>query len=257
MFKQLLFIITLLITSVHVIAQGEWKSWSSVNTDFGITKKFDAKLSHLRSYNLAKGFANGFNQTSGSLSYDATKTWTGVAGVMRTEFPSSASLPTYRYFTRVTFRFPLTNQIIWSNALQLEKHSSSETRFRNRYIYITRLSTRKRLPFLNSSLSAAYWLFYNSGGNKIRYYNDNGDVVARNSPDGFHRGRLYLTANSKLSQTLSVAVYYMRQQEFNLFSTPYRQIAVVSPTTGKVSREFDNYNVAGISLLFNFKLYTN
>jgi hypothetical protein len=139
--------------------------------------------------------------------------------------------------------------------VQGEIHSANETRFRNRIIYITRLSNKKRLDFLHLNLSASYWLFYNIGGSPIRYFDKAGAVVTRKSPDGFHRGRLILAANSKLSKHLSLSVYYMRQQEFNFLSNEYRKVNVVNPNTGRIARAFDDYNVAGITLSYNIDLY--
>jgi Protein of unknown function (DUF2490) len=237
-----------------LFSQTQWKAWGSASLNFSFSKKLDLKVSHLRSYGIASQFENNFNQSTASLEYDITKRVSALGGIMNTQFPSIAK-NSQRYFVRASYRILVADALYWSNGIQAEIHSANETRFRNRIIYITRLSNKNRIDFLNLNLSASYWLFYNIGGNTIRYFDKAGNVVARNSPDGFHRGRLFLTANSKISKQFSASVYYMRQQEFNLFTPEWRKINIVNPQTGNIGRSFDNYNVAGLSLLYDINLY--
>ena len=256
MIKKLLLIVFTVIVSFPAISQTDFKTWASAGINFSLSKRLGLRLNYLTSYNMSDNFINTFSQSSASFSYNVSKRFSTLGGAMITRFPSDSD-PTYRYFVRVSYKLPVAHLVTWSNGIQAEQHSLSETRFRNRIIYITRFSNSKRFDFLNLSLSASYWLFYNMGGNRLRYFEKTGEVVARNTPDGFHRGRLYLTANSKVTDNFSVSLYYMHQQEFNLFSNQFRQINVTNPSTGRISRAFDNYNVTGVSLFCNLDLYQN
>lgn len=244
----------LLLLPAAVQSQTNWRSWASAGVNISFTKKLDLRLSHLRSYNLQDSFTNNFNQTSASLEYDLTKKLSLSGGAMLTQLPASGN-STQRYYARGTYKISVADMLTWSNALQAELHSANETRFRNRFVYITRISNKRRFSFAKLSLAASYWLYYNMGGNAIRYYDKTGAVISRQSPDGLHRSRLYLNANSKLTKNLSVSLYYMRQQEFNLFTPETRKLNIINPSTGKISRAFDNYNVAGITLSYNINLY--
>jgi hypothetical protein len=179
-----------------------------------------------------------------------------LGGAMLTQIPANKNTSS-RYYIRLSFKTPLLNSIVLSNSIQGEINSINETRFRNRIIYIGRISNKNRFHFLNLNLSATYWLYYNIGGNTIKYYDNNGNIIARNTPNGFHRGRLYLTANSKISKPFSVSVYYMNQQEFNLFSPELRKINVVNPVSGRITRRFDNFNTIGLSVIYNINLFKN
>ena len=236
-------------------AQKEWKGWASAGVTLSFTRKLDLRLNHLRSYSLNSPVENGFNQTSASLNYDLTKKLSLLGGGMLTSFPSSLAEPTKRVYARASYKIRLAHLLNWSNGVQAEYHSSAETRYRYRFIYITRLSNRKEIPFLHLTLSATYWLYYNQGGNQIRYFDKIGNIVTRHSPDGLHRGRLYLAVGSKVAKGLTVSLYYMQQNEFNLFSSEFRQMNVSNPATGKISRPFDSYRVAGLSLLYDINLY--
>ncbi|MFM9909870.1 MAG: DUF2490 domain-containing protein [Chitinophagaceae bacterium] len=250
-------LITFFLGSILSIkAQNEWRGWGGAGLTLSLTKKLDLRLNHLRSYNLNSRVENGFNQSSMSLNYDLTKRISVLGGYMLTAFPSGSE-STSRGYTRLSYRMPIAKLINWSNGLQAEYHSTTETRFRYRFIYITRLSNKKEIPFMHLTLSASYWLYYNLGGNEIRYFDKSGAVLTRHSPDGFHRGRLYLNVATKVVKGLTFTIYYMKQTEFNLFSSEFRKMNVVNPTTGKTSRSFDSYNVAGLGLLYDINLYSS
>jgi hypothetical protein len=253
--KHIILLTAICPTFFFVSAQKEWKGWASAGLTLSFTRKLDLRLNHLRSYNLNNSVENGFNQTSASVNYDLTRKLSLLGGAMLTSFPSSLSESTKRVYARASYKIRLAKLLNWSNGMQAEYHSSAETRFRYRFIYITRLSNRKEIPFLRLTLSAAYWLYYNQGGNQIRYFDKTGLVVTRHSPDGLHRGRLYLAAGSKVARGLTVSLFYMQQNEFNLLSPEFRQMNVINPATGKITRPFDSYRVAGLNLLYDINLY--
>jgi len=235
-------------------AQTEWRNWSGINVNASVTRKLDISGSHLRSYVMTDSFNNNFNQTTLQADYDLNKRFSLRGSVLLTTFPGQTNA-TIRYISRLSYTRRLLKKVNWTNALQLEYHSKNETRYRARAILVTRFAARKRLTSLRLSPSISYLLFYNVGGDSIRYFDAEGNVIARNTPDGFHRGRLFINLNSKISNHFSLSVYYMRQSEFNLFSPATRKMNIVNPNTGKIARPFDDYNVAGITLQYNFKTY--
>jgi len=252
--KSLLIVNLCLLLPYIGFSQSKWRSWNSATVNVGITKKLDFRLNHLRSYDLNNHFSNTFNQTSASLSYDLSRKISFLGGAMITQSPLS-SKSSNRYYLRLSHKTTVMHWASLSNSIQGEINSIDETRFRNRLIYIVRVSNKKRFDFLDLTLSATYWLYYNIGGNKIRYYNNTGNIIARNSPDGFHRGRLYLNANSKISRSFSISLYYMNQQEFNLFTPELRKVNVANPVSGKITRQFDNFNTIGLSLIYDINLF--
>jgi len=250
----LLSVFVLLACSISLEAQTEWKAWGTAALNLSFTKKLDLKISHLRAFSITNGFTNDFNQSSAILSYDLTKKIDLSAGYT---FSGSNSITDggSRVSARAGYKLRLAKVLTWSNAIQGEIHDKNENRYHYRIILNTRLSPRKRLDFLNLSPSISYSLFYNIGGSPIRYYDKTGAVIASNTPDGFHRGRLMFSLNSKVAQNFSVSLYYMHQQEFNLFTNDLKEINVINPVTGKVTRRFDNYNVAGLTLAYDINLY--
>jgi len=230
----------------------EWKMWGTAAMDIGISKKAEMSLGYLRSYALDNQMQVDFNQASVSLSYDISKHLETKAGYIRTQSATSGKT-TSRYFLRTMFKVNLNDKFKWTNGIQAEKHSVNERRFDYRLIFITRIELRKRLEFLSLSPSVSYWVFYNIGGSAIQYYDTEGKPTIKVAPEGMHRARLWVNLNSKISDAVSVSVYYLRQFEFNLVGQETR-INVTNPVTGKIARPYSNYNVAGVTLKLNLDL---
>jgi hypothetical protein len=229
-----------------------WKFWGVAGVDLALSRKTEISFEYLRAYNLEKPINTSFNQGTVSFDYDFSKKLSAKAGFSLSQFPSSQNI-TYKYYLRGTYKVRLGENITWSNGIQAERHSPNENRFDYRVIYLTRIGLQHRIDFLRLSPSISYWLYYNIGGSEIQHYDLSGEPTVKQSPNGFHRGRLILNLNSKVNDFFSVALFYLRQNEFNLFDKD-RDINVVKPVTGKIIRPFSNYNVLGLSFLFDFEL---
>lgn len=250
--KYLLALISIL-PGLNGFGQPEWKNWNSLQLNLSITKKLDLRFSHLRSFDIGNNYSRDFNQSSVHLDYDLTKRFSLSAGAILGSLSDADGA--HRLVLRSTYKINLANALTWSNSMQGEVHSSNETRYRYRAVYITRLGTKKRLDFLRLSPSVSYSLYYNIGGNPIQYYDKSENPAVLQSPDGFHRGRLSVNLNSKITNHLSFSLYYMMQREFNIFSSDYHKMNIVNPATGKTVRPFQDYNVLGATISLNFDLY--
>lgn len=225
-----------------------WRNWTGLGTDIFLSRKSELSLDYLRGSHFDEPLKTDFNQAGISVDYDFTKQLSGKGGFMLTHAPSSEEI-TYRIYLRGSLRERLGDNLTWTNGIQAERHSANENRFDYRIIYLTRFGLQKRIKFLRLAPSVSYWLYYNIGGDKIQYYDTEGSPSIKQTADGFHRGRLILNLNSKLNNTVSVSMYYLRQNEFNLFGNA-RGLNVRNPSTGKIKRPFNNFNVLGLSLQF-------
>lgn len=247
-YSLLLFFIAIQFAGLQGSAQNTpWKAWTSVNFNVPMTRKLDLRLSHLRAYDLNKG-ENDFNQTQARLSYDITKRLNFLVGGLINQIPGSTSGVRKRVFVRAAYEWELTKAIQWTNGLQAELNSANETRFKYRLILQSRIGLDKRLSFLNLSPSISYHLFYNIGGSTIQYFDKAGNATIRQAPNGFHRGRLFLNLNSKINNRFNISLYLMTQREFNFLSDENRRINVLNPANGRISRSYDDFNVAGLSI---------
>lgn len=253
-YRQIIGVIFILHITITSFGQATWKTWDALELTLSQNKKFDHKIGYLKCLNMSDSFHNDFNQLYYQADYDINKKFSVRGSFMLTSFPAS-STQTLRGIGRISHRLNLNKKIIWTNSLQFEYHSVEETRYRERIIYVTKIGLKKRLKFLKLSPSISYWLYYNIGGNTIKYYDPSGATFTRNTPNGFHRGRLFVNVNTKINRNFSLSLYYMNQNEFNFLTPNNRKINVINPNTGKIYRAFDTYNVVGLSALFDINLY--
>lgn len=253
LFSQRLMLVVLifLFTNSKVIAQTDWLNWNGVDVSSSLTDKLSAKFGHTRAFNVTNKYENVFNQTSFQLSYELTKKWDIYGGVQLLSIPDIKSGLRKRVFVRAAYTSRLNPKLNWTNSIRAETNSKNENRFSQRVILTTRLGLRKRLAFLKLAPSISYSLFYNLGGGPIRYYDENAQLLARQTADGLHRSRVSINLNSKISPYFSVTLYYMRQQEFNLLTPATRKINVYDPVRNIMLRPFNNYNTIGLTAKFN------
>jgi hypothetical protein len=233
-------------------AQTEWQNWNGITVSGPLTDKLSAKIGHTRAYSLSNKYENTFNQNQFQFSYELNNKWDIQSGVQLITPDSSKDTRT-RVYLRAAHITRISRKVNWTNSLRIETNSKNENRFRQRIKISSRLGLRKRLNVLNLAPSITYSLFYNIGGGPLRYYDENAQLVARQSPDGFHRSRLTINLNSKLTKYLSVSLYYMRQQEFNFLSAETRKINITDPVRNRVLRPFNNYNTLGITAQLNLE----
>lgn len=267
----MLFVLIFALEQKPVLAQSDWKSWNAIAVTGNFSNKWTARLAYLDSYNLNAG-GTDFGQFAVQTDYFIDKNFSVRAGGQFT-LSDVAQFDRYkiRYYLRGTHRFKLNSTFNWSNAIQLEHHLQQNTsfveaedRYSERVIYVTRLALNKRLKFNNRlkflnklalAPSVSYWLYYNIGGSPIRQFDKEGNELGRFTSDGFHRGRFNININARLAKNLSMSLYYMNQSEFNFLTPQNRRINVINPRNKNVARDFDDYNVIGLTAMVNLKLY--
>ena len=240
------------LTFFIAFSQKDWKQWNTISADLAFTKKLQLGLGYQRGYNLSNQYQYEFSQGAVYLTYDPSRKFALSAGGIISSSASGVD-DKNRGFIRASYKIKF-GKLIWSNGLQGELHSQAETKYRSRMIFMTRLSLKNRLRFLRLAPSVSYWLYHNNGGNPIQYYDPVTKLPSiKETADGFHRSRLTINLNSKINNQLSVSVYYKMQREFNMGAG--NDINVVNPRNGRITRRFDEFNVIGLSLDFQFDLY--
>lgn len=276
--KLIIFSFLMTCISYSAISQSEWKNWNSAVVTGNLSKKWSMRLGMLQSFIITDGYRREFGQFAFQTDYFFNRHFSLRTGTMFTYSPSPGESNQYkvRYYLRGSWKSRLNKTFNLTNAIQVEHHLQNqnsswieqEERYSERIIYVGRLALNKRLKFRNGlkflnklqlAPSLSYWLYYNIGGDSIPYYNADGDKVAENEPNGFHRGRIIVNINSRVTDYLSLSLYYMNQSEFNFLTPQYREINSIryrsDGSIRRVYRPFDDYNVIGLSAMFNFDLY--
>lgn len=251
---KLVFLATLILTTRSTYGQQkEWQNWNSIGLKIPVSKTVDFKISELASFSPSNGFSLNFAQSSAAFSIDLNRQIGFKVGDQFNYIPGSTNSFRNRIFVKGSVENKFSKLIKAQHSLQAELHSKTESRYRQRFILTNSLSLRRRFSPLHLRPSISYALYYNMGGSLLQYYDKAGDPTVQQTPDGFHRGRLYTRLNSRINRHLQLTLYYMNQREFNFLTPEDKKINILNPTTGKIVRRFDDYNVVGLSLLFSFK----
>lgn len=232
--------------------QKPWQNWNSVGITIPTDKKTDFSFSELGSFIPSAGYSLHFAQTTAAISHDLTKRFSLKFGDALNYIPGSTNSLRNRVFVRGSIDNKFSEILKAEHSIQFELHDKNETRYHERIIFTNRLSLRHRFSPLNLRPSLSYSLYYNIGGKVIQYFDKVGDPTIAQTPDGFHRGRLYAMLNSKVSKHFQLNAYYISQREFNFLTPENKQINVYNPSTGKISRPYDDFNALGLSLQFSF-----
>ena len=233
--------------TLPTFAQSEWRNWNAIHLKVPIMKKLDASVGHLRTYDMTNSFSNSFNQSNIEFSYDINKKWSAETGVLFMSTPNSGNTTT-RFYLEGTYKSRLGDKITWHNRVHWEINSANETRFHERIVLSTRFGLRKRLDFLKLSPSIRYSLYYNLGGSQVQYYDAALNPVVLQSPNGFHRGRLLINFNSKITKQISVSLFYLNQKEFNFLTGQYKEVNYFDPVKQRIRKPFNDYNAIGVTL---------
>ncbi|HWJ92029.1 MAG TPA: DUF2490 domain-containing protein [Flavisolibacter sp.] len=246
---KVLFLAPLLVTSTFIFGQQkEWQNWNAIGFKIPIGKTVDLRLNELASLSPGNAYALKFAQSSAALSIDLTKTLALRFGDQLNYVPGSTNALRNRLFVQGSIENKFSRFLKAEHSLQAEFHNKTEARYHQRYIFTNSLSLRSRFSPLRLRPSVSYSLYYNVGGTPIQYYDQIGEPTVSRTPDGFHRGRFYARLNSRISTHVQLTLYYMNQSEFNFLTPDDKKINAFNPATGKISRPFEDYNVAGLSL---------
>jgi hypothetical protein len=249
----LIFAFIFLGAKLDSFGQDETRLWNSYSLAAPLSENLSIRASYLKSLDLTSPeIETAFNWYALKLGYKVNKNWSVDFGSAWMNLPNSGRT-TNRIFAEGTHRINLDKIFSLRNSLQFERHNDQEKRFDYRFILSSRIGLRKRLDFLKVAPSLTYSLFYNIGGNAIRYFSEQGEEIAKKAANGFHRGRITANFNFKLADPLRLSIYYMNQHEFNLVLSETNKINVTNLNNGRIQRPFNNQHIIGIALSYQLK----
>jgi hypothetical protein len=281
----LLFLVSLLL-HFPLAAQdltNDVKTWIGYGIGVKIGKKFKVKVGQLYSMDISN-IRFGFAQTDVVLAYRLAR-----KHYLQLEYSNSQ----YRFFDglqqigfsqnllglisyqRFTLNYNTSHQLLKNNKLWKVKHYVSAQVFfpqpvkhRMRFIYTARLYYSNPKWPLKIQPYIATNLHYYLGGRPIAYHDEQGTIVAYNSPNGFHRIRLKTGGSFRPFKKIpfSITFYFIAQWEFNLNIFPntginYRKPEPLNqisypfePLDRDVVMPFNNYITVGLHLSYTFKV---
>jgi hypothetical protein len=140
------------------------------------------------------------------------------------------------------------------NTLTAEWFSPQLQKYRYRFIYSIKLYFKNKFLPLRATPYLRGQLYYYLDGKPLNYWDENGEtLLARNSPNDFHRYRLSAGIRFRPAKHFYVTLYYIQQEEFNTTFTKYRQLNILNKSQTAIKYPFNDYQVLGLSLTYYLK----
>lgn len=238
--------------SAQDLAPG-FKSWATLGLDMRVSKKSSIAISNLTSID-NRSFTLGFMQTNAEMKVRLNNRFAINGGYKLSIFGIPGNIRLYhRVFVAPSIKHDLGIGTM-SHTVNSEFHFPALRKYKYRLIYTIRYGVKLKFLPWKGKLYAKGELYYYLGGRPINYYSDNGDFIAKNSPNDFHRYRTGLGLRMKPSRNLRLSVYYMWQQEINSGLNPTRNINVPNSGGNKIQLPFNNYSVVGVFLGYRLDL---
>ncbi|WP_052599714.1 hypothetical protein [Aureispira sp. CCB-QB1] len=284
--RSVILLVVLSMLSANIFAQdltNDLKSWLGYSINVKIGKRFKVSFAQLYSVDIATarfGFAQsdlklGFKIASRNylqLEYsNAQYRWSNRL----TNFGLSENLLGLIDYQRFTISYNTSHKLLKKNKYFRLKHYVSAQVFfpqpekhRMRFIYTARIYYThpkwplKLKPYISNSL------YYYLGGRPISYYDDEGNVIAYNAPNGFHRIRIKTGCSLKPLKKVpfTVTLYLIFQWEFNNYIFPNQEINYqkpislnnisypFKPISPNIQYPFNNYITIGLHFSYQIKV---
>lgn len=260
------------------------KTWFGYAVNLSIGKRFKGKVSQLYSIDLRNILRLGFTQTDVMVAYKVMSRHYLQFEFSNAQYPWGSNFERLGRlnnalnlvgYQRLTLNYNFSHRLLKKNKkLKLKHYIIAQVFFpqpekhRARFIYSFRLYYSDKKWFWRMSPYISSSVYYYLGGNPIAYYNEVGDVLAYQAPNGFHRFRIKTGVSFKpLKKTpLTITLYGIMQWEFNLNLFPYTQMNYrrpvpissirypYEPNSTITEQPFNNYTTIGVQISYRIRI---
>ncbi len=254
--KKTIVLLGFVLVAQNMLAQdvpSRFLHFYSYNFDYKINKKIKLRAGELFSFN-SETYRMDFTQFKLGGTYYWNKKWSSDLLYKPMLFKGTTKDIWYhRLSANLTHRSKLF-ELPFKNSITAEVFSPSPRKHKYRFIYTAKLSFKNKVLPLRATPYLKYQLYYYLGGEKVDYYDETGtQLLATNSPDGFHRYRIGAGVRFRPAKKFYVTLYYIWQEEFNMKSSNNRELNILNQSQTRIVNPFNDYQVLGLSLSYSLK----
>lgn len=252
------------------------KIWTGFSVGYTINKKTSITLENINSLNAYDGSFT-FNQLSilGTRAFKKNIAlefgygnnlykWLPSYNVYNLRTSSFGTVMFHNIELNINHKFKISNTFRVKQELGGQFYIPSLEKYQLRFQYRIKIFYYKKENFLRFSPFIEPIIYYYLNGIPISYKNDQNEIIAYKSPNGFHRYRLKagvkISPFKKLSN-LSFIFYYTLQKEFNIHGLGH-DLNVISnnkpsldynniPNKTNNIYPFNNYSIIGFHILYD------
>lgn len=231
-----------------------FKNFYNLGVKYDIKKDLDVSLSYMSIYD-----TNPFSMTYYSLGLKLDKKLNKKSSInISTDLINVRSVEetgniNKKYFSleggyeyRINFgNFTLNDEI------SLELNFPKFRKFKNRIINNAELIWKTNWTGLKIKPYTTFRLYYYQGGNYLNYYDDEGILIAKKSPNDIHRWRWYGGLKLRIIKNLNANIAYFWNEEFNANFNTNSQINIYNKSKTQIIAPFNSYSGLNISLNYD------
>ncbi|MCC6724085.1 MAG: hypothetical protein IT258_06205 [Saprospiraceae bacterium] len=232
-----------------------FKNWLSVGIELKASKNLTLEVSQLSCMDF-NPYQLQFSQLSFGLTYKLRKNTYLLAGAERYFFRFDSGFDIYHKFSagiqlKNTFNIPLKQSI------EVEYFTPSQKKHQIRGVYSASYSPKiKNLP-MKARPFIKGMLYYYYGGAPLTYYGNDGETLAKQAPNDFHRFRLLGGFVFQPTKHWDMTLYYGWNKEFNTPFFENRDLNIPSKNGSKIKYPFNDYTFLGLSFTYHLNLESN
>ena len=232
-------------------AEADFNSYFSYNVDYRLNKKTKLKFGQLIAFKY-QPFDFQYSQMKFGIAHRVTKKTT-VDFYYKPMYFKGNTLS--RWYHRLSTSISKSSKLFslpLKNTITAEWHFPKLQKYQYRFIYTLKYSFKNKILPLRATPYIKYQLYYYLGGKPLDYFDETGEVlVARQSPDDFHRYRIGGGIRFRPAKYFYVTLYYIWQEEFNTKLTTNRSINILNNSQTAIKYPFNDYQVVGLSLSYS------
>ena len=169
------------------------------------------------------------------------------ADAIRIKEPGSAFKKYYRFSASYQFQ----HKWHWfqlNHAAEAEYFIPGFSKFQSRWSAESEVTTRKSWTSFKFRPFTRFKMYYYHGGNYLSYYDNDGDLQAKQSPNDVHRWRWYGGVKFRIAKSVNAKICYFWNEEFNAGLRENSDINIYNKSKTAVRMPFNSFGAISTAI---------
>lgn len=157
----------------------------------------------------------------------------------------------FKKYYRLAASYQYHHKLHWfqlNHALEAEYFIPGFSKFQTRWSAESEVTTRKSWTSFKFRPFTRFKLYYYQGGSYLSYYDDDGDLLAKQSPDDIHRWRWYGGVKFRIAKMVSAKLCYFWNEEFNAGLRDNSDINIYNKSKTAVRMPFNSFGAISTAI---------
>lgn len=157
----------------------------------------------------------------------------------------------FRKYYRVSASYQYQHKWQWfqlNHGAEVEYFMPIFSKFQSRWSIESEISTRKSWTGLKIRPFTRFKLYYYQGGSYASYYDEDGDLIAKKSPNDIHRWRWYGGLKLRVMKSVAAKICYFWNEEFNAGLNANSDLNIYNKSKTGIRLPFNSYGALSAAI---------